>query len=413
MKILTVADFFYPDVVGGSAVMAYQLMAELVRRGHQVTVLTRAWGASGEESNEAGIRVLRYKMTARQVFYPVAVIRCMRAVRRILKEEQYDLINMHHASGGVAAEMVKAGISKMPSVFFFQGPWHGEAMARDGLPYASGAGRPRLAAKYRLRQEADRYILRHCDAVVSLSDYMYREAAEIHSDLDDRWVKLSGGVDIRRFIPTEDKVGVRDRLQLPADKVLLLTVRRLDPRMGLENLIEAMALVEAECDEIVLLVGGKGEMEAELARLIEVRGLQNVKMLGFIPDDLLAQYFQASDLFIMPSVTLEGYGLVTLEALACGVPVLGSGSGATPEILEEILPDFILPDLRPESIAAKILAIVPQLKQRGKRETEILRGFAERHAWERVTDRVEALFHRLVSDAALKLPSDRLAVEPQ
>jgi len=401
MRILTVADFFYPDITGGSAIVAYELMAELSRRGHQITVLTRDWGDGVNSDRVKDIEVHRYKMVSQQAFYPYSVYRCIKELRKLYASGQYDIVNTHHASGGLGVEIARKLFLKLPSAFFFHGPWHGEAMARDGLLMMSTIEKRNdqpssLSAKYALRRKADKMILHNCDAMVSMSDYMLEEAQAIHSTVGSKWLKLSGGVDIERFVPTADKKRLRRDLALSEDQIILLTVRRLDPRMGLENLVDAMALIEGRRQDIVLLIGGKGELESKLAQKISDLNLKNVKLLGFVKDELLPQYYQASDLFIMPSISLEGYGLATLEALASGVPVLGANTGATPEILGDLLPDFLLDDLQPVTIADKIISLLSGIASGSIVLDKRMREYAEERSWPAVTDRVEELFQYLV-----------------
>ena len=389
MKILTIADFFYPYIVGGSAIMAYELMREMARRGHEITVLTR--GAEGDSQHEVleGMDVFRNRFASSVVGYPISVIRAVRRIREINGRERFDLVNMHHASGGVAAEISKKLSGGPPTAFFFQGPWHGEAMAKEGR-YTSGSDLP---LKYEVRRKIDRFILRNCDAVFCLSDYMYGEAYAICPSLASKYHKLSGGVDTGRFVPA-DKQAARRELGLAEDGILLLTVRRMVARMGLENLVRAMAIVAEANADVVLLIGGKGVLREKLQGLIDELALHNVRLLGFVDDGELAQYYQASDLFVLPTETMEGYGLITVEALACGLPVVGTDTGATPEILREILPDFIAHGTSPEELARAVLRCLPLL---GGVDQKALRGFAEDRSWVKITDRVEAIFQDLVA----------------
>ena len=118
MNILTCADFFYPDIVGGSGIMAYEIMRELQRRGHQITVVTR-WRQGLPTSEEIdGLRVHRYAMPGTQALYPLGLWRATRLMRGLMARERFDVVNMHHASGGIAAEWTR----RFPSVFVFQGP---------------------------------------------------------------------------------------------------------------------------------------------------------------------------------------------------------------------------------------------------------------------------------------------------
>ena len=179
---------------------------------------------------------------------------------------------------------------------------------------------------------------------------------------------------------------------MDAESIVLLTVRRLDPRMGLENLVRAMAIVGAMRPDVVLLIGGKGQLQSRLRELIAGLNLENVRLLGYIDDEVLPMYYQASNLFVMPTETMEGYGLSTLEALACGLPVLGTDVGATPEILSDLLPDFIASGTEPQVLAENILRCLPLLRGVDGRR---LRRFAEARSWARVADRVEAVFEQV------------------
>jgi glycosyltransferase involved in cell wall biosynthesis len=225
---------------------------------------------------------------------------------------------------------------------------------------------------------------------------MRQEALKIAPAIAQKHRKIPGGVDIGRFKPAEDKMAVRRELSLPEDKIILLTVRRLATRMGLENLIQAMAIVEKERADVMLLIGGQGEIKEKLQQLIRDLGLQRTTMTGYIAyDSELPKYYQASDLFVMPSITLEGFGLSTVEALACGVPVVGTSTGGTPEILNEVLPDFIFANTEPQTIAEGILGLLDSVRGEGIKTK--VREYAENHSWKNITDSFESLFQEVAA----------------
>ena len=122
---------------------------------------------------------------------------------------------------------------------------------------------------------------------------------------------------------------------------MLFTVRNLVPRMGLENLLEAVTMLGEEQRNLLLLIGGEGQLRPRLEELIRSRGLQDsVQLLGFVPEDQLAKYYQASDLVVLPTLRLgKGSGLVTVEAaVACGTPVVGTPVGARFKVLSTVDP---------------------------------------------------------------------------
>ena len=100
--------------------------------------------------------------------------------------------------------------------------------------------------------------------------------------------------------------------------------------MGLENLIEAIAVVRQTFPELLLLIGGRGYLKQALQQRINSLGLeQNIQLLDFIPAEQLPDYYRAAELFVLPTLHYEGFGLVTLEALACGTPVVATPVGAS------------------------------------------------------------------------------------
>ena len=130
MKILTVADFFYPGVTGGASIVIYEVMRRLVERGHQVTALIRQ--QPDTPSWVAGMQVCSYVPAASEALYPLSVLRCMGQVRRLLAAQQIDLVNAHHAFSGLAAALALRGC-RLPSVFFFTAPGTRKPWPRRGF----------------------------------------------------------------------------------------------------------------------------------------------------------------------------------------------------------------------------------------------------------------------------------------
>jgi glycosyltransferase involved in cell wall biosynthesis len=183
-------------------------------------------------------------------------------------------------------------------------------------------------------------------------------------------------------------------LGLPPERTLLLTVRRLYARMGLENLVRAMAAAAREQPDALLLIGGRGPLQTRLQELIDEHALaEHVHLLGYIADERLPLYYQAADCFVLPSVELEGFGLATLEALACGTPVLGTAVGGTVEVLGNLDRRLLLKSPAAEDIAAGILghlAAPPVTREQCRRYAE------EHYSWSRMVVQLERLFSDVI-----------------
>jgi glycosyltransferase involved in cell wall biosynthesis len=144
-----------------------------------------------------------------------------------------------------------------------------------------------------------------------------------------------------------DKVTARQALGWPLDSKIFLTVRSMGPRYGLDVAIRALGPLTQEAD-CHFYIGGDGPMRRELEALAEEvlrtgSGRARIHFTGRLSDRDLELAYAAADLFILPTLALECFGLITIEALASGCPVLGTDAAAIPESLRGILPDFIVP----------------------------------------------------------------------
>jgi glycosyltransferase involved in cell wall biosynthesis len=124
----------------------------------------------------------------------------------------------------------------------------------------------------------------------------------------------------------------------------------------------------------------------------------NVSLCGFIPDEQMPLYYQAADLFVIPSITDEGFGLVTLEALACDLPVLGTPAGGTVEVLKLIDPELLFPDTSAEAMAPHILTWLERVQRSAscKAAPSYRARVAEHFNWDTSMDRLEALFEEVL-----------------
>jgi glycosyltransferase involved in cell wall biosynthesis len=167
--------------------------------------------------------------------------------------------------------------------------------------------------------------------------------------------------------------------------------------MGLDNLIEAMKKVAQQIPNVLLLIGGKGPEAERLQGLVEEYKLQpNVQMVGFIPDEKLAKYYRAADVFVLPTTALEGFGLVTVEALACGTPVIATPIGASPELLGPLDGRLLTQSPAPEDLAQAIVDFLTS-SWRNELSTEQLRDYVmSRYTWQRHAEAIERIYQKIL-----------------
>lgn len=271
-----------------------------------------------------------------------------------------------------------------PHVVHFHGPWAEESAAEHQKPWI-------VAAK----RFIERRVYSSATRLITLSSAFREILVERYAIPADRISIVPGGVDIAHFRPT-DRAAARQRLGWPAQGPIIFCVRRLVKRMGLENLLDAFALVASSHPQSTLVIGGRGPLAEELKARARPLG-HRVIFAGFIPDDALPEAYSAADFSIVPSVSLEGFGLITLESLACGTPVIVTPSGGLPETVRALDPSLILADSSVTSLETGLHLALSQpaaLPSRGRCRDYAVQTFA----WPVISRRVLSVYQETLSD---------------
>jgi glycogen synthase len=274
-------------------------------------------------------------------------------------------------------------------VLHFHGPWAAESDLE-------GAGPVSVAAKRLI----ERAVYGRAGRAIVLSNAFADILHEDYGVARERISIVPGGVDVARFQLTLSRSECRARLGWPPDRPVVFAARRLVRRMGLEHLVEAASLARAEVPDLLILIAGRGPLETTLAARIQAGGLERtVRLLGRCSDEDLALAYRAADLCVVPSVALEGFGLVAAESLAAGTPVLVTPVGGLPEVVSALSTDLILRGRTAEDITAGLVAAL-----RGAitlpNEAACRRFARTRYDWAVVAAAVSDIYHRVAEDAA-------------
>lgn len=358
MNILVLADAFWPDHTGGISKSLLPEVEGLVARGHTVVVATRRLKKTLplHELRE-GYELYRYSSPSKgTIFYRLYPLFSIEQIRKLVaqlhKEFQFDVAYVHNAFQAVGLSRYSP---RIPYVYVFHAPTPRE-IELDATKGKYGVATPFVKVVNRWIKAKEHQALSQAHTIIVRSKFMESEMCQLYSRIGkDKTVHIPLCVDIQRFSFVEDPLAVRKELGLPLDRPILLTVRRLVARMGLENLISAMSHVVKQIPDALLLIGGKGYFENSLRTQVRKLHLEsNVQFLGFIPEERLPKYYQAADLFVLPTLALEGFGLVTIEALSSGTPVIATPIGANPEVLKPLGEEFLCQDTTPEALAERI-----------------------------------------------------------
>jgi len=230
-------------------------------------------------------------------------------------------------------------------VVHFHGPWAEESKAERASAVA-------VAVKHMV----ERQVYHAADRLITLSQAFADILVQDYAVEPSRVTVIPGGVDTSAFRGDEDRRAARSLLKWPQDRRIVLAVRRLRRRMGIELLIDAAALVRQRDPECLFLIAGVGDERPALERrIIDLQLQDHVRLIGFVPDAELASAYRAADCTVMPSIALEGFGLAAVESLAAGTPCLGTPVGGLPEALMPLDPRLVFRDVSVEAIAQGLL----------------------------------------------------------
>jgi glycosyltransferase involved in cell wall biosynthesis len=404
MNIVLFAEVTVERVIGGAERVLRQQALGLGKLGHYVRVIARAPFESAEANLSIGsVTERRYPVTrtSEPAFVWSSVQNSLRAFDLTRQVCPVDIAMIHQSLAGLGPILFRYGMVSL-WVYVCHSLAHEEYLARAERA-ATTLERVRRRLSVRARRWIERTVIRRCHHVIVLSEFMKQQVMATHGIVSKDITVVPGAADPATFYPAHDRNEIRRELKLPESRTVLFTVRNLVPRMGLENLLEAMTMLGEEQRNLLLLIGGEGQLRPRLEELIRSRGLQDsVQLLGFVPEDQLAKYYQASDLVVLPTLQLEGFGLVTVEALACGTPVVGTPVGAIPEVLSTVDPLLVTEGTDGLSLAKTLRLLLKRFRdQPGERERFSKKGrevVERRYNWTAHTADLDRLVVSLSKD---------------
>lgn len=276
-------------------------------------------------------------------------------------------VDAHFAMTAIPVLLANPRLRRRPLIVHFHGPWADETVE-------NGGARP-LAAALRV---IERSLYRRADHVIAMSEAFAELLVERYGVDRSRVSVIHPGVDTDRF-SDGDQVAARERLGLNPTGPLLVCVRRLVPRMGVDTLLASMV----ELPGVELLIVGDGPDAPRLERLSAELGIADrIRFVGGIDDEALVDAYRAGDVTVIPTHELEGFGLTALEGLACGRPVVATAVGG---LVDAVGPDrdLLSPPRDPAALATSIRVALGRDPQH---TAEARAAHLRSHSWSTVVD---------------------------
>lgn len=338
MKCLLVANIF-PPINGGSAVV-YESLCQFAPADTMYVLAPWRHYLSGEEvvgwreyDAQAGFPIERIELLRPPAAIPDSLLhsawlqlavdlplkaKVLRKTISMVRREKIDVICVCELSSGSWLGLLLKRLMGIPYINYI----HGEEITTE--------------VPYRLFGRRRRQYLRHADAVVAVSEFTRCALIDKMGVEPERIELIVNGVDAQRFHPGPKSDALLARYGL-AGKRVLLTVGRLVERKGIDTTIRALPRILERCPDARYLIVGTGDYRDELEALVAAEGVtEQVIFAGRVPHDELVAHYQLCDLFVMPNRELanhdtEGFGLVFLEANACGKAVVAGRAGGVVE----------------------------------------------------------------------------------
>jgi glycosyltransferase involved in cell wall biosynthesis len=375
MRIAHVTATFPPHYTG-TGVVCYHQARGLARLGHEVTVYT-VEERGGRPVAADGFTVRRLPAAFRMGNAPF--------LPGLLRLEGYDIMHLHH-----------------PFIFGAEMVWW--ASRRRGMPYVLSHHNDLIGEGWR-RPLFDAYAAvwarRLVDgasklAVVSLD---HAGACRLAPLLRRRWadvVEVPNGVDTERFRPDVDGRPVRQRLSIPDKGLVLVFVGALDRAhhyRRVDLLLKAVSVVRDR--RPYLLIVGDGDRRDGYEALAAALGLgARVRFLGSIEHGQLPEVYAAADVLVLPSQHQESFGLVAIEAMACGKPVVASELPGVRSVVDHDENGLLVPPGDAKELAGAIAVLLDDAARRTVMGCRGWAKVAERYAWPRVVRRLEEVYWR-------------------
>jgi N-acetyl-alpha-D-glucosaminyl L-malate synthase BshA len=242
-----------------------------------------------------------------------------------------------------------------------------------------------------------RFIVKNSDAITVNSTYMKQQLLSVDPDSVQKIQVIPMGVDLEKY----QKVDISDVKQKFGTNHIILSVGRLIDWKGTIHLIDAMPMVLQHNPNTLLLIIGSGpEKEHLVQRTHELSLEEKVKFLGKVNDDDLVAYYHVADVFVLPSVNksgkTEGLGVVLLEAMASGCPVIGSNVGGIPDIITDCENGFVVPERDSIQLAERIVRLLLDTELRETFRKNGYNKIKESFSWDRISNQFASVYQQVL-----------------
>jgi len=374
MRVLMVADVSAEKVIGGAERMLVNHVRVLIEGGHTVSLLTRQPQENAELQLEIEPGVMEYRLSY-SGHRSLAELWQLRKGAGAWWRQHADEFDMVVAEQPFTMWALLQAGCRLPRMQVVHSLAFEEYATRHGLDWGMHHW---LIAKAMHYLEAQVY--KNTKQLIVLSQYMRHRLQDTFGLAASLIDVVPGGVNVPQ--PISDSLRKQLREKLSWTGYVVVTVRNLVPRTGVDLLVQAAGILRYEMPEIRWCVIGDGVLLESLRGLAQELNLSDrVTFTGYLPEEAMLQHMQAADAFMLPTRSLEGFGLVTVEANACGLPVVATPVGANPEVVASNHHNRLARETSPQALAEALQDILSSSFDHQARAEELREHCSQHFGW--------------------------------
>ena len=391
MKVAFITFEYPPFIQGGAGVYGYNLTKELARLGHEVHVITPRVAGYDKELVEEGLFVHRLRFLNKPFLAAVSFWLSLRKEFPSL-ERQAGGFDIVHDSGlsGFSLSRKAAHSPRVVTV-------HHLTRTTLKATEASLFHRVRnLRGEIGISPLIEPVCIKQADQIIAVSQHTKHDIVKTYGLPESMIEVIYHGVRPEDYVVAEkEKVKLRSTLGINSQPMILF-VGRLTTRKGIDILLKALPQLIKEKEAKLIIVGsGNQKYYRGLAQSLGVS--DNTIFLGHVPDDTLRLLFSTCDLFVLPS-RLEGLGIVILEAMAAGKPVVATNVGGIPELIESGQNGILIESNNEDELSSAIIHIASDESLAKTIGGNNVRKVRECYSWEVAAQKVERLYNELIKN---------------
>jgi len=367
---------------GGMSVYVRELARALGNRGHTVDIFTRLHDPKDSQIMELGdnARLIHIKAGYNGDMHKMAIYPhladFLTALENFRKHDarKYDLVHSHYWLSGWVGGKVQ-DLWAIPHIAMFH--------TLGAVKNAIGVGEK----EPELRVATETEIIKSCHRIIAATKREKEELMRYYNAVPETIGVVPCGVNLELFKPV-DKKTAREQLGLNHERKIILYVGRIDPLKGVDRLITAGAYLKNKYGLKLIIIGGDDQLKPEWQRLKKLshklRFQDSVTFVGRIKQEELPLFYSAADVLVIASHH-ESFGLVALESLACGTPVVATKVGGIEGILRQGETGYVVTDDVPRSLATKITQILSR-PHPGLNPPDSIRASITGFSWSNIAD---------------------------